>query len=82
MELRAHRAVHGADATLGPYGPYRTWPPKQNVEDGEEKVPGAPMCETITDEGVHADPVTGENLDPLQHDGSPRDPATKPNSEV
>jgi hypothetical protein len=40
-----------------------------------------PLRETITDEGVRADPVTGEKLAPLQHEGSPRDSAAKPNPE-
>jgi hypothetical protein len=82
MELRTHRAVHGEDATLGPFGPYRTWPPKCSIEDGEEEVPGAPAREAIIGEGVHMDPVTSENLAPLQHEGSPRDPTANPNSEV
>jgi hypothetical protein len=65
MELRAHRAVHEADATPGPYGPYRAWPPKRNDDDGKSEVPRAPTREMITDEGVHADPITGEKLAPL-----------------
>jgi hypothetical protein len=82
MELRAHRAIHGADATLGPYGPYRSWPPKPSVEEGEAEVPGAPARETVNDEGMHVDPFTGETLAPLQHEGSPPDPAGNPTSEV
>jgi hypothetical protein len=70
MELRAHQV--GADATLGPYGPYRAWLPKRNVGDGEIEVPGAPTCETITDEGVHADLVTSERLTPLPRRVAPQ----------
>jgi hypothetical protein len=55
---------------------------RRNAEDGEAEVPGAPAHQTITNEGMHADPVTGENLAPLQHEGLPQDPAAEPNSEV
>jgi hypothetical protein len=81
MELHTHRVVHGADATRGPYGPDRAWPPKRNIDDGEAEVPGSLARETITDEGVHTDPVTGEKLAPLQHEGLPRNPSANPNPE-
>jgi hypothetical protein len=82
LELREYQAIHGPDATLGLYGPYRDWPPKTGASDDDQGVPGAPARETVDVEGGHVDPVTGEALAPLRHEGSPRNQATKPNTEV
>jgi hypothetical protein len=65
LELREHQATHGAEATLGPYGPYRDSPPKPSADEGETVVPGAPVREAASTEGEHEDPVTGETLAPL-----------------
>jgi hypothetical protein len=53
--------MHGLNATLGPYGPPRDWPPKASD-------PGAPTREEPRDEGGLVDPVTGEALAPLRHE--------------
>jgi hypothetical protein len=45
LELREHRATHGPEATLGPYGPPRDWPPKAKDDAPEQAVPGAPARE-------------------------------------
>jgi hypothetical protein len=82
LELREHQAAHGPDATLGPYGPYRDWPPKTGGDDFDQGVPGAPTRETVDDEGQHADPVTGETLAPLRHEGSPHNQTDGSNTEV
>jgi hypothetical protein len=79
---REHQAVHGPDATLGPYGPYRDWPPKTGADDDDQGVPRAPTRETIDDESGHTDLVTGEALAPLWHEGSPLNQTNEPNVEV
>jgi hypothetical protein len=66
LELREHRAAHGPDATLGPYGPPRDWPPRANDDAPEQAIPGAPVREAPQDEGGQVDPVTGEALAPLR----------------
>jgi hypothetical protein len=58
LELREHRATHGPDATLGPYGPLRDWPPKASDDAVEQGVPRAPAREGPRDEGGLVDPVT------------------------
>jgi hypothetical protein len=65
LELREHRATHGPEATLGPYGPPRDWPPKPTNDAPEQVVPGAPVREARQDESGQVDPVTGEALTPL-----------------
>jgi hypothetical protein len=65
MELRAHQATHGADATLGPYRPYRDWPLKPNAEEGKTVVPGDPFRKTTNIEKERVHPVTGGTLAPL-----------------
>jgi hypothetical protein len=82
LELREHQATHGPDATLGPYGPYRDWPPKTGVDADDQGVPGAPVREASNAEGGLVDPVTGEALAPLRHEGLPRDSATDPAAKV
>jgi hypothetical protein len=82
LELCEHRATHEPDATLGPYGPYRDWPPKTGAIADDQGVPGAPARETTDTEGGLVDLVTGEALTPLQHEGLPRDPTTDPTAEV
>jgi hypothetical protein len=82
LELHEHRAAHGPDATLGPYGPYRDWPPKTGVDDDDQGVPRAPARETVDDESRRADRITGEALAPLRHEGSPRNQTGGPNTEV
>jgi hypothetical protein len=82
LELWEHRAKHGPDATLGPYGPYRDWPPKTGGEVDDQGVPGAPGLEAADVEGDLIDPVTDEALAPLHHEGSPRDPAADSTAEV
>jgi hypothetical protein len=81
LELREHRAKHGPDATLGPYGPYRDWPPKTGADADDQRVPGAPARETTDDEGGLKDPVAGETLAPLRHEGLPCDPTADPFAE-
>jgi hypothetical protein len=66
LKLREHRAAHGPDATLGPYGPPRDWPSKANDDAPEQAVPRAPVREAPQDEGGPVDPVTGEALAPLR----------------
>jgi hypothetical protein len=68
LELREHRVTHGPDATLGPYGPLRDWPPKASDDAVDQGVPGAPAREGPRDEGGLVDPVTGEALAPLRHE--------------
>jgi hypothetical protein len=82
LELREHRAKHGPDATLGAYGSYQDWPPKTGGEVDDQGVPGAPGREATDVEGGPVDPVTGEALAPLHHEGLPRNPAANPNAEV
>jgi hypothetical protein len=60
--------MHGPDATPGPYGPPRDWPPKASDDAAEQGVPGAPAREGPRDEGGLVDPVTGEPLAPLRHE--------------
>jgi hypothetical protein len=78
LELREHRATHGPDATLGPYGPLRDWPPKTGDDAVDQGVRGAPVCEAPRVEGGLVDPVTGKALAPLRHEKLPRDPALAP----
>jgi hypothetical protein len=78
LELREHCATHGPDATLGPYGPFRDWPPKASDDAVDQGVPGAPVREAPRVEGGLADPVTGAALVPLHHEGLPQDPASDP----
>jgi hypothetical protein len=78
LELRVHRATHGPDATLGPYGPLRDWPPKTRDDVVDQGVPRAPAREAAKFEGGLVDPVTGEALAPLRHQELPRDPAPAP----
>jgi hypothetical protein len=66
LELREHRATHGPEATLRPYGPPRDWPPKANDDAPEHAVPGAPVREAPQDESGQVDPVTGDALAPLR----------------
>jgi hypothetical protein len=66
LELREHRAAHDPEATLGPYGPLRDWPPKANDDAPEQTVPGAPVREAPQGESVQVDPVTREALAPLR----------------
>jgi hypothetical protein len=82
LELREHHTAHGTEATFGPFGPYRSWPPKPNADEGETIVPGAPVRDAISTEREHVDPVTGETLAPLQHEGSPSNSVTDPTTEV
>jgi hypothetical protein len=82
LELCEHRAKHGPDTTLGPYGPYRDWPPKTGADADNQGVPGAPAREAADAEGDLVDPVTGEALSPLQLEGLPRDPTADPTAEV
>jgi hypothetical protein len=82
LELCEHRATHGPDATLGPYGPYRDWPLKTGAGADDQGVPGAPVCETADAEGGLVDPVTGEALAPLRHEELPCDPTADPTAEV
>jgi hypothetical protein len=66
LELREHRAAHGPDATLGPYGPPRDWSPRASDDATEQAIPGAPVREVPQDEGGQVDPVTGEAFAPLR----------------
>jgi hypothetical protein len=75
-------SFNGPDATLGPYGSYRDWPPKTGGDKVDQGVPGAPARETVDDDGQHADPVTGEALAFLQHEGSPQNQIGCSNTEV
>jgi hypothetical protein len=74
--------THGAEATLGPYGSYRDWPLKSSTFEGETVVPRAPVREAVNTEGEQIDPVTGEALAPLQHEGSPPNPTVDLDLEV
>jgi hypothetical protein len=76
--LREQRATHGLEATLGPYGPYRDWPPKMSDDAIDQGIPGAPVREASNAEGRLVDPVTGNALAPLHHEGLPRDSAPDP----
>jgi hypothetical protein len=78
LELREHRATHGPDATLGPYGPLRDWPSKTSDSAVEQGVPGAPVHEASRVEGGPVDPMTREALAPLRHEELPRDPSSAP----
>jgi hypothetical protein len=60
--------THGPDATLGPYGPLRDWPPKTSDD--------VVVREASRVEGGPVDPVTGEALAPLRHEELPRDPTS------
>jgi hypothetical protein len=82
LELHEHRATHGPDTTLGPYGPYRDWPPKTGAGADDQGVPRAPVREAANAEGGLMDPVTGEALAPLCHEELPRDSTTDPAAEV
>jgi hypothetical protein len=82
LELHEHRAAHGPNATLGLSGPYRDWPLKTRSSADDQGVPGAPARETADTEGGLVDPVTGEALAPLQHEGLRRDPTADPTAEV
>jgi hypothetical protein len=82
LELREHRVTHGPDATLGPYGPYRDWPPKTGAGADDQGIPGAPVRETATCEGALADLVIGETLAPLRHEEVPHNPVADPTVEV
>jgi hypothetical protein len=73
-----HRATHGPDATLGPYGPYRDWPLKTSNDAVDQGIPDAPVREASNVEGGLVDPVTSEALAPLHHEGLPRDSAPDP----
>jgi hypothetical protein len=70
--------MHEPDATLWPYGPYRDWPPKTNDDVVDPGIPGAPEHEVPNAEGGLVDPVTGETLASLRHEGLPRDSAPDP----
>jgi hypothetical protein len=74
LELREHRVTHGPDTTLGPYRPYRDWPPKTSDDVVDQGIPGAPVREASNAEGGLVDPVTGEALAPLHHEGCPMTP--------
>jgi hypothetical protein len=78
LELREHRATHGPDATLGPYGPFRDWPLKTSDDAVDQGVLGAPVREASGVEGGLLDPVTGEALAPLRHEEFPWDPISDP----
>jgi hypothetical protein len=78
LEVREHRATHGPDATLGPYGPYRDWPPKTGASADDQGVPGAPARKTADTEGGLVDPVTGEALAPQRHKRFPCDYTADP----
>jgi hypothetical protein len=82
LELREHRATHGPDETLRPYGPYKDWPPKTGASANDQGVLGAPVRETADVEGGLVDPVTSEALDPLRHEELPHDPTTDSTAEV
>jgi hypothetical protein len=77
-----HWSKHGPDATPGPYGPYRDWPPKTGADTDNQGVPRAPGCEMADTEGGLLDPMSGEALAPLQLKGFPRDPTPDPTAEV
>jgi hypothetical protein len=68
LELREHHAAHGPDATLGPYGPPRDWPPRASDDAAEQAIPRAPVREAPQGEGGLVDPITGEALAPLRHE--------------
>jgi hypothetical protein len=74
--------THGPDATLGPYGPYRDWPSKTRADADNQGVPGAPARETADTEGGLVDPVIGEALALLRHEGLSRDPTVDHSAEV
>jgi hypothetical protein len=74
LELREHRATHGPDATLGPYGPYRDWSSKTSDDAVDQGIPGA-VREVPGVEGGLVNPVSGEALAPIRHEGLPRDSA-------
>jgi hypothetical protein len=82
LELREHRATHGPDATLGPYGPYRDWPPKTGADADDQGVPGAPIHGASNAEGGLVDPAPKEALAPPRHEGLPRDFAADHAAEV
>jgi hypothetical protein len=82
LELSEHQEIHGLDATLGPYGPYRDWPPKTGADEGNQGILGAPARDTTEVESGHVDPITGEALTLLLHEGLPRDPKSNPTTEV
>jgi hypothetical protein len=82
LELREHRGTHGPDVTLGPYGPYRDWPPKTGAGADDQGTPGTPICEGANAEGGLMDPVTGEAPAPLRHEELPHDSTVNPATEV
>jgi hypothetical protein len=82
LEQHEHRATHRPDATLGPYGPYRDWPPKTGAGADDQGVPEDPARETADTKGGRVDPVTCEALAPLPHEGSPCDPTADPTTDV
>jgi hypothetical protein len=57
--------MHGADATLGPHGPYTECPPKATTEIDEVDVPGALVRAPASEGGDDKDPITRETLTPL-----------------
>jgi hypothetical protein len=59
--------VHDAEATIGPFGPYRSWPPKPSVDEGETVIPGAPVLEVASIERERVDLVTGKTLALLEN---------------
>jgi hypothetical protein len=78
LELREHRATHGPDATLGPYGPFRDCPSKTSDDTVDQAIPRAPVHEAPGVEGGLVDPMAGGTLPPLGHEGLPRDPTSDP----
>jgi hypothetical protein len=52
LELRKHQEIHGTDATLGPYGPYRDWPLKAPTDAASDKVPATPIRDSTVEEGA------------------------------
>jgi hypothetical protein len=74
--------THGPDVTLGPYGPYRDYPPKTGAGADYQGAPGALVRETAAGEGALVDPVTGETLAPLHHEELPHNPVAAPTAEV
>jgi hypothetical protein len=82
LELCEHRAKHGPDATLGPYGLYRDWPSKTSGDVVDQGIPGAPTHEETDVEGGLVDPVTGDALAPLRQEELPRDPTADSIAEV
>jgi hypothetical protein len=61
--------------------PYRSWPPKPSVDDGETLIPRALVREETNTKREHVDLVTVETLASLQHEGSPSNPVADPTTE-